>query len=520
VVCASLKALNEPEGSTHRKLFMHIYRNYPINTNKKKVVSKMMMILKRGEKRGLWKKIVAKRVLNNRYKLLKDISGEGTKKRKKLAIGGQWPQLNDATYNSSAFVSVQGDDPGASPPRMERDALQTIPPGAEDHPLLSGVHFMAGMQEGPGAGETSRSEQTPKEETDSDDEDAPLALARHRHKKVTKRAQEVKEEEGQDEGGDLTFDRERFEAFKTNRQRELKELFGDAATDTFIKKTISSEWNSSHDNNSINSIDYLASATGARPSKKIKHLEDWDRVNKSRAIIEAADTSIRQGMNLENASETRKLPSSRKGKHQDWMFGNNFKALSSYRKEVEGKPKASYHKLIADAIIQSNVGFLSLNDIYEAIQKQHPYYAWAERSSPTAQWKNSIRHNLSLLPCFQVMEGQMAGNKNKVRAVGSNQSGKGGYWMFSPEPCKKCQSWMNSEPEGTTPQLDTGRESFHFGMGAKIYAPQTKEIFIQSLEGSDQQEVIRKFNQVDEEVQENIVDVQVKEEPSDNFVEC
>ena len=122
---------------------------------------------------------------------------------------------------------------------MERDALQTIPPGAEDHPLLSGVHFMAGMQEGPGAGETSRSGPTPKEETDSDDEDAPLALARHRHKKVTKRAQEVKEEEGQDEGGDLTFDRERFEAFKTNRQRELKELFGDAATDTFIKKTIS-----------------------------------------------------------------------------------------------------------------------------------------------------------------------------------------------------------------------------------------------------------------------------------------
>ena len=114
----------------------------------------------------------------------------------------------------------------------------------------------------------------------------------------------------------------------------------------------------------------------------------------------------------------------------------------------------------------------------------------------------------------------MAGNKNKVRAVGSNQSGKGGYWMFSPEPCKKCQSWMNSEPEGTTPQLDTGRKSFHFGMGAKIYAPQTKELFIQSLEGSDQQEVIRKFNQVDEEVHENIVDVQVKEEPSDNFVEC
>ena len=135
----------------------------------------------------------------------------------------------------------QGDDPGASPPRMERDALQTIPPGAEDHPLLSGVHFMAGMQEGPGAGETSRSGQTPKEETDSDDEDAPLALARHRHKKIAKRAQEVKEG---DEGGDLTFDErleslQNFAAFKTNRERELKELFGDAATDTFIKKTIS-----------------------------------------------------------------------------------------------------------------------------------------------------------------------------------------------------------------------------------------------------------------------------------------
>ena len=126
---------------------------------------------------------------------------------------------------------------------MERDALQTNPPGPEDHPLLSGVHFMAGMQEGPAAGEASRSEQTPKKETDSDDEDAPLALARHRHKKVAKRAQEVKEEV-QDEGGDLTFDQrleslQNFAAFKTNRERELKELFGDAATDTFIKKTIS-----------------------------------------------------------------------------------------------------------------------------------------------------------------------------------------------------------------------------------------------------------------------------------------
>ena len=115
----------------------------------------------------------------------------------------------------------------------------------------------------------------------------------------------------------------------------------------------------------------------------------------------------------------------------------------------------------------------------------------------------------------------MAGNKNKVRAVGSNQSGKGGYWMFSPEPCKKCQSWMNSEPVGTKHQLQTGRKSFHFGMGAKIYAPQTKELFIQSLEGSDQQEVIRKFTQGDDEdLEESIVDVQVKEEPSDNFVEC
>ena len=83
-----------------------------------------------------------------------------------------------------------------------------------------------------------------KKETDSDDEDAPLALARHRHKKVAKRAQEVKEEED-DEGGALTFNHERlsslqkFVAFKTNRQRELKELFGDAATDNFITKTIS-----------------------------------------------------------------------------------------------------------------------------------------------------------------------------------------------------------------------------------------------------------------------------------------
>jgi len=60
---------------------------------------------------------------------------------------------------------------------------------------------------------------------------------------------------------------------------------------------------------------------------------------------------------------------------------------------------------------------------------------------------------------------------------------------------------MNSDLESAQPQLDKlGRKSNHFGMGPKIYAPQTKELFIKSLEGSGgeyNQEVIRKFNQVE-----------------------
>ncbi|KAK9761204.1 hypothetical protein K7432_014059 [Basidiobolus ranarum] len=82
--------------------------------------------------------------------------------------------------------------------------------------------------------------------------------------------------------------------------------------------------------------------------------------------------------------------------------------------KMEGKPPYSYAKLIVYAIMTSKNQALTLNEIYNWILDNFPFYRTAGPG-----WKNSIRHNLSL-------------NKTFVRVPRAiNEPGKGSYWTVN-----------------------------------------------------------------------------------------
>ncbi|XP_023699895.1 forkhead box Q2 [Paramormyrops kingsleyae] len=77
------------------------------------------------------------------------------------------------------------------------------------------------------------------------------------------------------------------------------------------------------------------------------------------------------------------------------------------------KPAHSYLALISMAILASKEKRLLLCDIYQWILEHYPYF-----KSKDKNWKNSVRHNLSLNECF-------------VKA-GRSDNGKGHFWAIHP----------------------------------------------------------------------------------------
>ena len=86
-------------------------------------------------------------------------------------------------------------------------------------------------------------------------------------------------------------------------------------------------------------------------------------------------------------------------------------AQTSEEEEVQ-KPAVSYIELIAKAILAAPLRKLCLQEIYDFIERFHPYFR-----GTNAGWRNSVRHNLSLHDCF--CKGDRCEN------------GKGRYWYIN-----------------------------------------------------------------------------------------
>jgi hypothetical protein len=82
------------------------------------------------------------------------------------------------------------------------------------------------------------------------------------------------------------------------------------------------------------------------------------------------------------------------------------------------KPAFTYGQLISQAIMNSENEMATLNEIYEFMKRHYAHY---RRPEFFKGWQNSIRHNLSLNAGF------------KVKQRGPEDTGKGGYWCFSPD---------------------------------------------------------------------------------------
>ena len=132
----------------------------------------------------------------------------------------------------------------------------------------------------------------------------------------------------------------------------------------------------------------------------------------------------------------------------DWSDGNNEVTKTGRKRNNDPndpRPKPSYHQLIRKALLDHPRRKMTLNEIYQWFQKTYSYYA--ARPAPNAQWKNSLRHHLSVVKCF-VKDGAHAS-----------------CWSFKNGPgmCNGCfEALANAPPiDGTEPGdwLDNYRQA-------------------------------------------------------------
>jgi hypothetical protein len=101
------------------------------------------------------------------------------------------------------------------------------------------------------------------------------------------------------------------------------------------------------------------------------------------------------------------------------------------------KPNYSYAALIGQAILASYDHKLSLSDIYKYITTVYPYFL-----NNQLAWQNSIRHNLSLNPCFKKID-RLSGQE-------VDRSSKGSLWSIAEEHVAAFEGGNFKKPAGLT----------------------------------------------------------------------
>lgn len=166
----------------------------------------------------------------------------------------------------------------------------------------------------------------------------------------------------------------------------------------------------------------LTSSSDDLSPQSNESVHDEDIVNIKEEIDEDSDTlSMSLNVDFDKLDRSKFLL-----KNKDYVFvtedGKTAECfdddIDNTKAEVQNqyaKPKMSYAQLIAEALLTGQDRMLTLNEIYIAINKKHPYYSLDAASG--RNWQNAIRHNLTL-------------NKAFIKVPRPATEGRGAYWKL------------------------------------------------------------------------------------------
>lgn len=132
-------------------------------------------------------------------------------------------------------------------------------------------------------------------------------------------------------------------------------------------------------------------------------------VDSALSLSMGGDPSIQEDMSI--GIENAMLSSSSTVSAASFIVPSNQEPTMNQTTKSQTKPQLSYNELLEEAFRTSGKYALSLQEIYDAIKRNHVYYETADHG-----WQSSVRHNLSVNPSF----------KRKPRPF--DQPGKGCLW--------------------------------------------------------------------------------------------